>query len=455
MIDTGRYPEYDVVVAGGGMAGVGAAVAAARLGARTVLVDQNGWLGGIGVTGATGLHTFYNVFGAHAGAPRYRLVGGIPQELVDRVMRMGGGIGHIRMERGADFVSMLTPVEPETFKLAAAELCLEAGVRLLLHTVVDEVRASQGHVDGVMVWNKAGRSLLRGKVYIDCTGDGDLAAGAGAPYHLYQADEPGAYHAGYTFRMCNVDLTALEADLLRKEMLTQAAHAVKPGMNVPDVVRLGIDMRRLREQGEAKAPGYFLSSSLRPREITYCNCVNYGPNNGLDVDALAAAETALRRQMFEVVEVFRRNFAGCEQAYAAGAAPTAGQRRARAINCLYEITTQDVTTGARFADEVGLFGFIDNPHDFVKQAGAYGFPYRALLPKDVDNLLIAGRMMTVDLPAHNSTRNTVACMVCGQGAGTGAALAVKNKIAPSEVDYGVLRAELAGSGVILEPVLEP
>ena len=125
VIDENRYERCDVLVCGGGMAGIGAAIAAARGGASTVLVEQAGWLGGMGITGATGLHSFFNIFDAHPGAERMRVVAGIPQELVDRCCEMGGGIGHVHMERGGDFVSMLTPVEPEAFKLAAARMCLE------------------------------------------------------------------------------------------------------------------------------------------------------------------------------------------------------------------------------------------------------------------------------------------------------------------------------------------
>ena len=450
-----RYEAYDVVVAGGGMAGIAAAIAAARAGAKTLLVEKNGWLGGMGITGATGLHSYFNIFDAHQGAERMRLVAGIAQELVDRVTAQGGGMGHIRMERGGDFVSMLTPVEPEVFKLVAAETCLEAGVKLLLHTTLDEVRAAEGHVEGLVVWNKAGRSLIRAKQTIDCTGDGDLAAYAGAPFATFKPGDPGAYAAGFTFRLVNVDLGALEADLDRRGMITQLAHAVKPGTTRPDLVRLGINFRSLRESGVEAAPAYFLSSSVRPREITYCNCINYGPNDGLDVEALSSAETYLRRRMLEVAEVFRAHLGGCEQAYAAGPSPAAGQRRGRAIRCLYELTQADCVEGRQFDDQIGVFGFIDNPRDFVQGAGAYGFPYRALVPRDTDNMLIAGRMMTVDLAAHNSTRNTVACMVCGEAAGTAAALAADEGITPAEVDISVLRARLRAAGALLEAVADP
>ena len=454
-IDEKRYESFDVAVAGGGMAGIAAAMAAARTGAKTVLVEKAGWLGGMGITGATGLHSFFNIFDEIPGTERLRVVAGIPQALVDRVQEMGGGIGHARMEKGGDFVSMITPVEPETFKLAAAQMCLEAGVKLLLHTVMDEVHSTDGHVDGIVVWNKAGRSLIKAKHYVDCTGDGDLAAYAGAKLKHFKADDPGAYHAGFTFRLVNIDLGALEADLTKRGAITQIAHAVKPGGSAPDIVRIAIQLRKLKESPDDFAPGGFLSCSVRPRELTYCNCINYGPNDGLDVDALSAAETQLRGEMFKVAELFRKRVAGCEQCYPAGPAPSVGQRRARAIFCEYDIQQTDCTEGRQFDDQVGCFGFIDQPAYSVKDAGAYGIPYRALLPLALDNVLIAGRMMSVELVAHASTRNTVCCLICGQAAGTAAALAAKSGKTPKELDVAQLREQLRKDGVLLKPRPDP
>lgn len=448
-VDENRYDPCDVLVVGGGMAGIAAAIASARTGARTMLVEKSGWLGGMGITGATGLHSFFNVFDAHPGAERMRVVGGIAQQLVDRCQRLGGGVGHVRMERGGDFVSMITPVEPETFKLAAARMCIESGVRLLLHTTLDEVIAADGHVEGAVVWNKAGRSLLRASQYVDCSGDGDLAAYAGAEFEHFKAGDPGAYSAGFTFRLCNVDLAAVEADLDQRGLITQLAHAIKPGTTQPDVVRLGIHTGKLREAGAENAPGYFLSCSLRPREITYCNCINHGPNDGLDVEALTEAETDLRGRMFEVADMFRKHVGGCEGCYPAGPAPSVGQRRARAIRCDYELTQKDCTEGRSFDDQIGCFGFIDNARYLVREAGAYGIPYRALIPRELDNVLIAGRMMTAELVAHNSTRNTGCCLVCGQAAGTAAAMAATNECGSRDVDVGRLRGRLSDDGVLL------
>ncbi|MFB3880609.1 MAG: FAD-dependent oxidoreductase [Armatimonadota bacterium] len=455
VVDEKRYERFDVAVAGGGMAGIAAAVAAARGGAKTVLVEQAGWLGGMGITGATALHNFFNIFAAHEGAKRTKVVGGIAQELVDRCQQLGGGFGHVQMERGGEFVSMATIVEPEVFKLAAFQLLEEAGARLLLHTVVDEVRATDGHVDGMVVWNKAGRSLVRAKQYIDCTGDGDLAAYAGAEVVRFAADDPGSYHAGFTFRLCNVDLQALEADLERKGLIWHVAHAVKPGMREPELVRVGLHADQMGKLFGEPVLWYFFATSVRPREFTYVNCINYGRNDGLDPDALTRAEVDLRGRMFGVADLFRRNVAGCEGCYVAGPAPCIGQRRARAIRCDHDITQEDCTEGRKFADKIGCFSFIDNNKYLVKDAGAYDLPYRALVAKGLDNVLVAGRMMSVETVAHNSTRNTACCLVCGQAAGTAAAMAARGGKTSRQVDIGELQAKLKAAGALLEPKPEP
>jgi len=454
-IKTDLYPEYDVVVVGGGMAGLAAAIAAARGGVKTLLIEKAGWLGGMGITGATGLHSFFNIFGQYPGSERLRVVAGIAQDLVDRVQAMGGGVGHVLMERGLSFLSMITPVEPEVFKLAANQLCQEAGVSLLFHTVLDEVQADHGHIEGLVVWNKSGRSWIRAHQYIDCSGDGDLAAYAGAPFAQFKPGDPGAYSAGFTFRLCNVDLDRMEADLEKRGLILHLAHAVKPGTDQPDLIRLGIEMRPFREAGIEAAPDWFMASSLRPRELTYCNCINYGPNDGLDAEALSNAEIYLRGRMLDTGEFFRQNIAGCEACYVAGPAPSAGQRRGRAIRCEYELTQEDCVQARQFDDQIGCFSFIDNSRDRVRDALAYGIPYRALIPKDVDNLLVAGRMISVDLSAHNSTRNTVCCLVCGQAAGVAASLSARQEIAPREVDVQQLRDRLQQSGVLLQPYPDP
>ncbi len=305
------------------------------------------------------------------------------------------------------------------------------------------------------MWNKSGRSLVRAKQYVDCTGDGDLAAYAGADCVTFAADEPGAYHAGFTFRLCNIDLQALEADLDRQGLVWHVAHAVKPHMDAPDLVRIGIDTEKMGEAFGEPAPWYFFATSVRPREFTYVNCINYGPNDGLDAVALTNAEVDLRGKMLEIADLFRRKVAGCESCYVAGPAPSAGQRRGRAVKCEHDITQDDCTEGRKFEDRVGCFSFIDNNRYLVRDAGAYDIPYRALIPVALDNVLAAGRMMSVDLVAHNSTRNTACCLVCGQAAGAAAAMAAAKGVAPRDVPVDELQERLRNGGALLEPRPDP
>jgi len=147
--------------------------------------------------------------------------------------------------------------------------------------------------------------------------------------------------------------------------------------------------------------------------------------------------------------------AGCEDCYVAGPAPAVGQRRSRAVHCHYELSQEDCVSGRQFDDQIACFSFIDNGNYFVEDGGAYGIPFRALIPQGIDNLLIAGRMMTVDLVAHNSTRNTVCCLACGQAAGTGAALAAIQDTAPAALDPAAVRHTLSEEGVLLEPRPDP
>jgi len=447
MIRELEFGSFDVLIAGGGMAGIAAAIAAARNGVKTILIEKSGFLGGLGVIGATALHNFFNIFDATPGAKPIRVAAGIAQELVDRAKLLGGAIGHVHLEKGGKYISMVTPVEPEIFKVVAVRACLEAGVKLLFHTIVEQVQSTNGHIDGVVIWNKGGHGIIRAKQFIDCTGDGDLAAFAGAPFIHFKANEPGAYLAGFTFRLCNIDLERMEADLKRKNLISMLGHAIKPGMAKLDLVRIGINIRKLK----FKKSFYFYASSLRPRELTYCNCINYGPNDGLDAEMLSNAEIYMREVMLDVVNLFQKSIDGCEECYAAGAAPAVGQRRARAIHCVYELTREDCLFGKHFDDQIGCFSFIDAPGMLVKDSGAYGIPYRALIPLEVDNLLIAGRMMTPDNVAFASTRNTVCCMICGQAAGIAASLAVKNGTSPLQVNVTTLQDRLSRAGVLLKP----
>ena len=443
---------FDVLVAGGGLAGFAAALSAAKNGAKTILIEKSGFLGGLGVIGATALHNFFNIFDATPGAPRLRVAAGVAQELVDRVQEHGGAIGHIHLEKGGRYISMITPVEPEITKAILNEMLLEVGVELLLHTVIIEVITKNDIIEGVVIWNKAGYSFIPAKQYIDCTGDGDLAAYAGAPYKHFKTNDVGAYPAGFTFRLCNIDLVKMEEDLKNKKLITMLGHAIKPGDTEPELVRIGFNIRRA---GFKKA-FYFYASSLRPNELTYCNCLNYGPNDGLDPERLTNGEVYIRELLLEVIDFFRKKIDGCQNCYAAGASPYIGQRRGRAIHCQYELSKEDCLEGNEFDDQIGCISFIDAGNLIVINSGAFGIPYRAIIPLKIKNLLVAGRTISPDNVAFAATRNTVPSMITGQAAGTAASIAVaENILSVSDININILREKLINDGALLKPIPDP
>ena len=188
--------DFDVLVAGGGLAGFAAALSAARNGAKTILIDKNGFLGGLGVVGAVVIHNYFNVFDATPGAPRLRVAAGIAQELIEKLKQRRGAIDDIRVEKFGEHTSMITIVEPEITKTVLNEMLLEGGVKLLLHSTIIQVLTEEKEIQGVVIWNKAGFTYVRAKQYIDCTGDGDLAAYAGVPFKHFKANKPGAYPGG-------------------------------------------------------------------------------------------------------------------------------------------------------------------------------------------------------------------------------------------------------------------
>ena len=442
---------YDVLVAGGGLAGFAAALSAARNGAKTILIEKDGFLGGLGVIGATALHNFFNIFDATPGVERMRVAKGIAQELVNRVQLKGGAVGHIHNEKGGRYISMITPVEPEITKAVLNEMLLEAGVVLLLHTTVIQVSIDKEIIKGVIVWNKAGYTFIPAAQFIDCTGDGDLAAYAGAPYKHFKTNDVGAYPAGFTFRLCNVKLDKMEVDLEKKKLITMLGHAIKPGDTKPELVRIGFNVHRL---GFKKA-FYFYASSLLPNELTYCNCLNYGPNDGLDPEELTDAEVYMRNTLLELVDFLRANIDGCQGCYAAGASPYIGQRRGRAIHCEYELSKEDCLEAREFEDQIGCFSFIDLGNLLVKNSGVFGIPYRAIIPLKIKNLLVAGRTISPDNIAFAATRNTVCSMITGQAAGTSASIAVVEKCFPRDIDVKKLQETLINNATLLKSILDP
>lgn len=441
--------ECDVVIAGGGTAGVVAAIAAARNGARTILADRFGFLGGTLVNGAGPLHSFFNLYKAFPGAEEKQVIKGIPQEIVERMVESGGCLGHLEQDKGGSYDSRITLIDWEIFKDVIFQMLEEAGVRVLLHVMVVDAVKEGDTVKGIIIEGKSGREAIVANTVIDTTGDGDVAAFAGASF----VKRHDTTSVGFPFGMCNVDMPRLVGFLEENGMVNQLIRGNK-GSDIDDIIRLGFELKKLpvfKEFMESNGMWGPLGFALHENNFTYINSCNLRGVDTTNTVELSNAEMKIRRQAMKLAAMLIKHVPGFEKAYVNWTPVSVGVRLTRIIECEHEMTLDEIVNCARFDDEVMLYGFHDcAPRIMIKDAGYYGIPYRAFLPKGLNGMLVAGRLITSTWEAHMSTRNTGSCMAQGQAAGTAAALAAKAGVSVREIDVSELRKTLREQNVCLE-----
>jgi len=440
--------ECDVVVAGAGTAGVFAALAAARNGARTVLIERKGYPGGTVTEGGTALHSFYNLWKAFPGAKKRQVVRGIAQEVIDRLLLVGGCSGHAEMTKGYTYDSVCTAIDTELYKLVTFQMLAEAGVHVCVNTLLVGAIMDGRRIRGALVESRSGREAVYAKAFVDCTAFGDLAAYAGADYN-----EPNDYPVVNSIGFANVDMETYHEWLDAHGAVTQLAKGVRSG-EPGKIVRVQPNTGKLPEafRNGARAIGMSLvTTSVHDNYFMFIK-INFKMRvSPTDADAVSKAELELRQRQAKAVDLFRKFVPGCEKAFMARTSPTLCIRRGRQIVCDYDISHEDVIEARHFDDEVMVYGFHDSaPRLQVAGGGTYGFPYRALRVAKIENLLAAGMLITSDHRAHMSTRNTVCCMGQGQGAGTAAALSAANGCGTRDLRYADLRKTLEAGGVYFE-----
>ena len=440
--------EFDVVVAGGGTAGVVAAIAAARTGARTALIEAKGYPGGTVTEGGTAIHSFYNLWKAFPGVEKRQVVKGIPSELIDRMITMGYCTGHAEMERGFDYDSVCTALDTEVYKLVAFEMLVEAGVFVAVNTLAVGAVTEGSTLKGVIVESRSGREVFRGNAFVDCTAYGDLAAHAGTEFTV-----PDDYASCNSIGLGNVDMDAYFAFLKKHDAVDQLARGMRSGQE-DQIVRLSGRNANLPEEYREEARKIGMSGTVTTTHHNYLMFVKFNckvEGSVLNRDDVARAELIIRQNQLKGVELFRKFLPGCKDAFIARTSPSLNIRRGRLIACDYDITHEDVIEARHFDDEVFVYGFHDSaPRLQVKDGGTYGIPYRALRVKGMDNLCVAGMMITSDHRAHMSTRNTVSSMAQGQAAGTAAALCAAGDMGSRDLPYEKLRGQLEQDGVYFE-----
>ena len=440
--------KFDVVVAGGGTAGVVAALAAARTGAKTMLVEAKGYTGGTVTEGGTALHSYYNLWKAFPGVKKRQVVAGIPQEIIDRLLKVGGTSGHAEMSAGYDYDSVCTAIDTELYKLVTHEMLDEAGVFVAVNTLLVGAIRDGGRVTGVITECRSGREAIWAKSFVDCTAYGDLAAHAGAKY-----TEPNDYSVCNSIGLGNVSLEKLDDFLKSHDAILHYAEGRRSGED-GQIVRLRGVTAKLPagfRDGARKIGMAMTTTTVHDNYFMFIKLNMKLPKSPTDRDTVAKGELQLRQRQLKAVELFRKYVPGCEKAFIARTAPSLNIRRGRLIECDYDVSLADVLEARHFEDDIMAYGFHDSaPRLQIKNGGTFGVPYKALRVAGIDNLLVAGMMITSNHDAHMSTRNTVCCMGQGQAAGTAAALCAGAGKSTRELRYVELRKALEKADVILE-----
>ena len=438
--------ETDVLVIGSGPGGLAAALASARTGVKTTLVERYGCFGGnITQVGVEGFAWYRH--------PATIDSEGIGREFEDRAKAMGAALPEPQ--------SISHALDAEAFKYVADCLVEEAGVIPMLHRMFVAPIMEGDTIRGVIVESKAGREAILAKLVVDASGDADVAHRAGAPTQMHPKAE--MMSASVMFSMCGVDkgkfIAAVKADpqtyadwakdgewsvetsgkedamfspFLRKPF--EQAH--KAGLLPDNLATIAGTWGTVSDQGD----------------LTYLNMVHM-TLDGTDPDDLTHGEIEGRRQAMQAIAALRRFQPGCEQAKLRNFGMTLGIRDTRKIDAAYNMTANDVREQGRFEDSIGIFPeFIDGYGLLIiPTTGRYfQVPYRSMLPKGVKNLIVTGRTIGGDKISHAAVRNMMCCAVAGQGAGTAAAVAVKTGRDFGGVDVSSVQAELRRQGARID-----
>jgi FAD dependent oxidoreductase len=413
--------ECDVLVCGGGAAGLGAALAAARLGSKTILLERHGYCGGICVSSL--VHTFDGVRNCR----NYDqfIVGGVPREVIRRLEKIGGLALDDNPPETLNF-------DPEAMKQVGDGLLREAGVTVFYHLFAVEALHDVERVHSVIAAGKEGLWEIRAKVVIDTTGDGDVSYFAGADYEKDGQMQTMSQHFRIGGLLGDRNWEALERDCRRA--LDQAyAEGRAPKYGGPWLIR------------------------IRPGEIT-ANCTRlYG--DGTKTEDLTRAEITGREDMRSILEIFRRSVPDFRQSYILVSGVEIGVRETRRILGDYQITAKDIMEGADVPDPIALGSWPIDIHPADGRVGVhphkkeapepYPIPLRCLIVRNLSNLLVAGRCLSATHGAHGSTRVSGTAMATGEAAGTLGAMAAQRGCEVREVPYEELYAQLIRQGVLL------
>lgn len=420
--------SYDVVVCGGGPAGFIAAIAAAREGARTALIEQYGFLGGMATAGLVAPISVFSYNGQ-------RVIGGIPWEFVERLEAMGGAL----IEQPLNNIAF----DPELYKLCAQRMVIEAGIDTYMHSYLSGCIKENGSIRFALFENKNGTEAIEGKVFIDATGDADLAHMAGV--QMQPLGDAPLQPSSFYFCLDGVDT---DSELL------QCMHHNQQGVNCqsePIRARL-FELQKVMDMPNFGGPWF--CTLLRKGCVTVN--ITRRATDACDNRDFTQAECALREDIFKLTDILRANFEEFKNCRVSCVATQAGVRETRRVVGLHTITAEEYLNAFEYPDSVsrGCHPIDIHSTQIYKQdvhfleKPAY-VPYRALVPVESPNLLVAGRCLSADRTAFASLRVQASAMGAGQAAGVAAAMCAAENIPVCDADITALRTRLRGMGTVI------
>jgi hypothetical protein len=447
--------ETEVLVIGGGPAGIGAAIGAADAGAKVILVERYGFLGGnataASVNNLMSYYTHHYEYKLHPEINFYPqdhgqgepVIAGVLSQLVDRMVKRGGAI-HPSLATG-----YVTPFDSEIFKKLAEEMLDQHQVKFLYYALASGI-IGEKEPEGVILETKSGPLAIKSQIMIDCTGSGDIAAWAGAPYEIGRESDGLTQPISLMFSIVNFDPAAFEEYVKQhpddwngcqglKNLIAQATRDGKLNMPREDVLIFGMP---------------------HDRELNI-NCTRINKVSGINVWDLTYAEYLGRQQMQQIEAFFQYYVPGFKDTYIAQSGPQVDVRETRRIMGEYKLTAEDVLNAHKFPDVIARGAYPIDIHTpdgrgtvlmRVPPGEAYDIPLRCLIPLKVDRVIVAGRCISGTHEAQGSYRIMPIDMATGQAAGVCAALSIKNHKTPRTLEYQIVQKELLRQGANLRDI---
>ena len=449
--------DFDVVVCGGGPAGLSAAITAKRMGLKTLIVEKNGYLGGSLAIGLSPL-SFLDKQGR-------KCVGGFGEEFMTLLEEEGYCNGTCVCPKH----NSATCVNAEGVKITATKLCRELGVDILLHSEILEIEKENNYIKSITCFGKCNKVKITAKQFIDCTGDGDLAYLSGCEYEKGQADSGVLQPPTVMFTLQGVDQEKLfkyveehPEELLYKD----AAIYENPDYTVDHFRRnkshvfvgLQATFRKLKSQGKlpVKRESFIYINSTNPGEV-YVNSIRLTDTDATDIIDLSNAEVDGILQVPQLVKLLKESIPGFENCFVSAISSSIGVRETRRFKGIKTVTEADALSGNIPDDTIALSGYKIDVHSgkdtgllFKDIDKPFGISYGCLISPSIENLMIAGRCISADAVALGSLRIIPTCMALGQAAGVGASLAIKRNASPKNLDVVEIRTQLLKDNAILE-----